>query len=290
MYVVAGVSGHTGAATAEALLKQGAKVRVVVREKAKGEAWAKRGAEVAVADLGDPKSFSQALTGAKAVYLLSPPNLAAASTAKAFLDDRQKLCEQIVAGVKASKVPAVVALSSVGAQHPAGTGPIVVAHRLEQLLKGIVPSVTFVRAAYFVDNWAGMIGLARKDGVLPHYGDTAYKFHQVPTRDIGEAVAQAMLKPADGLKTIELTGKEDWSADDIARELSGLLARPVKAIAAPLAGAGEGLRAAGLPAGMADLYVEMYEGMGRGLMAFEHPNSVVRGTTSLHDALLPYTK
>jgi uncharacterized protein YbjT (DUF2867 family) len=290
MYVVAGVTGHTGAATADALLKQGAKVRVVVREASKGEAWARRGAEVAVADLADPAAFSRALQGAKGVYVLSPPNMAAAGTAGQFLADRLAFGQQLVAGLRAAKVPAVVALSSVGAQHPAGTGPIVSTHRFEQLLTGVAPSVTLVRAAYFLDNWAGMVPLARKEGVLPHYGDTSYRFHQVGTGDIGAAAAAALLHPADGLRVIELAGKEDWSADDVAAALGTLLGRAVKAVGAPVESARAGLAAAGLPPGMADLYAEMYQGMGRGLMAFERPAQLTRGTSSLADALAPFTK
>src|ERR1051325_5750281 len=37
MYVVAGVTGHTGGAVAEALLAQGEKVRVIVRDADRGE-------------------------------------------------------------------------------------------------------------------------------------------------------------------------------------------------------------------------------------------------------------
>ena len=50
-YVIAGVSGNTGSVAAAALLDAGAKVRVVVRDAAKGAPWKARGAEVAVADL-----------------------------------------------------------------------------------------------------------------------------------------------------------------------------------------------------------------------------------------------
>ena len=72
-YVVAGVSGHTGRVVAETLLAKGSKVRVVVRDAAKGEPWAKKGAEVAIADLGDEAALAKALAGATGAYLLVPP-------------------------------------------------------------------------------------------------------------------------------------------------------------------------------------------------------------------------
>ncbi len=288
MYVIAGVTGHTGAATANALLAQGAKVRVLVRDAAKGEAWKKRGAEVVVGDLGEPKRLALALEGASGAYLLSPPNVAAATSAAAFVEDRFAFAKKVVEGVRASGVKNVVLLSSVGAQHAAGTGPIVTTHRFEELLRGQVPSVTLLRAAYFLDNWAGMMGVAKSQGVLPHFGDTAFKFHQVAATDIGAAAAKALLHPADGTRVVELAGREDWSADDVAAVLSSLLGRAVKAVGAPVEGARAGLLAAGMPAGMAELYAEMYAGMGKGLMAFEHPESLQRGTTTLRDALAPH--
>ena len=48
MFVIAGVSGHVGGVAASELLSRGEKVKVIVRDGAKGHEWSKRGAEVAV--------------------------------------------------------------------------------------------------------------------------------------------------------------------------------------------------------------------------------------------------
>ena len=73
MFAVAGVSGHTGKVVAETLLARSKPVRVIVRDAPKGEEWKKRGAEVAVADLGDADALTKALRGATGAYLLLPP-------------------------------------------------------------------------------------------------------------------------------------------------------------------------------------------------------------------------
>lgn len=282
MFAIAGVTGHTGAAAADALLAQGKPVRVIVRTADKGEAWKKKGAEVAVADLGDVSALTAALQGVKGVYLLSPPNFAA----KDFLADRKELLGKMSEALKAAKVPSVVFLSSVAAHVPAGTGPIVTAYRAEQALRGIAPSVTFVRAAYFVENWGSVIGLAKAQGILPNYGPVDVKFSQVSSRDIGAAIASALLNPADGTKVVELAGREDWSVQDVAAALSSLLGRPVQAVSAPVESAHEGLKQAGVPEPMAGLYAEMYAGLAKGLVRWE-TNHQVRGTTALVDALRP---
>lgn len=283
MFAIAGVTGHTGAAAADALLTRGQKVRVLVRDAAKGEAWKKKGAEIAIADLGDEKALTAALTGVKGVYLLSPPTF----TAQDFFGDRKALQQKMVNAVRAAKVPSVVFLSSVGAQVPSGTGPIVSVHGAEALFTAVAPSVTFVRAAYFLENWGSVIGVAKAQGILPHYGSIDFKFSQVSSRDIGAAVADALMTPADGTKVVELAGKEDWSVQDVAAAVGSLLGKTVTAVAAPVEQAHAGLKQAGVPEPMAGLYAEMYAAFAKGAAGWQNPATLKRGTTSLTDALKP---
>lgn len=281
MYAIAGVTGHTGAATAEALLARGEKVRAVVRDAGKGEPWRRRGCEVAVADLGDPAALARALDGAEGAFLLSPPNLVAAD----FVADRKALLDRMVEAVRRSRVPRVVFLSSIGAQHPAGTGPIVTAYNAERALPGAAPSVTFVRAAYFLENWASVLPVAKGQGVLPFFGRIDVPFAQVAARDIGEAAARALVERAGGVRVVELAGREDRSVEDVAAALGALLGRPVKAVGAPVAAARAGLEQAGLPAEAARLFAEMYAAIASGLVAWEHPERLTRGATPLREAL-----
>jgi uncharacterized protein YbjT (DUF2867 family) len=283
MFAIAGVSGHTGAVVADTLLSKGQKVRVIVRNAEKGVAWQKKGAEVAVADLGDVAALTKALTGVTGAFLLSPPNFAAAD----FLADRTTLIGSMAKAVTASGLKNLVFLSSVAAQHPAGTGPIVTAHRAEQAFGKLAPSVTFVRAAYFLENYGSVIPVAKAQGVLPNFGPVDVKFPQVCTKDLGAAIVRALLEPADGTRVVELAGKEDWSVQDVAAALSTLLGKPVQAVAAPVEAAKAGLMQNGVPESMATLYAEMYAGMGKGLILFEKPGSLARGTTALIDALRP---
>lgn len=283
MFAIAGVSGHTGAVVADTLLSKGQKVRVIVRSAEKGAAWKQKGAEVAVADLSDTAALTRALTGATGAYLLSPPNFAV----KDFIGDRRALVDSMASAVKAAGVKRVVFLSSVAAHQPAGTGPIVSVHYAEQVFRGLVPSVTFLRAAYFLENWGSVVAVARRDGVLPHFGAIDVKFSQVGTHDIGVAAADALLKPADGARVIELAGKEDWSVQDVAQALGTLLGKPVKALAAPVEAAKAGLMQAGVPETMAGLYAEMYAGIVKGLVTWEKPGTVTRGATPLLEALRP---
>lgn len=283
MFAVAGVSGRTGAATAEALLKLGEKVRVIVRKEEQGEPWVRRHAEVAIADFSDVPAMTRALTGMKGVSLLVPPNLASTN----YIADAGALFDKVVQAVKAAAIKRVVLLSSVGAQHPTGTGPVVALHNAEKALKGVAPTLTFIRAASFVENWAPLAMIALETGELPHFGANQVKHPMVCAHDIGVAAAHAMTVETPGTHVVELGGKDNWSPDDVAEVLASLLSTPVKAVSQPVEKAKEILMARGLPEHYAGLLAEMYQAAARGHLIFSHPHQMTRGTTSLYDALKP---
>ncbi|MDP2269708.1 MAG: NAD(P)H-binding protein [Archangium sp.] len=281
MYAVAGVSGRTGAATANALLKQGQKVRVIVRNEAQAEPWAHKHVEIAIADLTDPVSLAAALKGVNGAFLLLPPNPAATD----YLADRAAFLEKMITGVKKSGIKKLLFLSSIGAQHPAGTGPVVALHRAEKALAGIVPSVTFLRPGYFLENWANSLMHAIDTGELLHFGTVHVKFPQVGTFDIGVAAANALVENVTGTRHLELGGKENWSVEDVGVALTSLLNQPIKPVGLPVESAKDTLEKMGMLPGQAALYAEMYQGLARGLLAFAHPHGFLRGNTPLFDTL-----
>src|SRR5262245_38143267 len=128
MYVIAGVSGHVGSVAATELLNKKKPVRVLVRDQKKGAPWKQRGAEVSELALEDTAKLTKALQGATGFFVLLPPNFAAANV----YEDQRKLADSVIEAVTQSKVPHVVFLSSLGAEHEAGTGPIRGLHYFEE--------------------------------------------------------------------------------------------------------------------------------------------------------------
>lgn len=281
MYAVAGVSGRTGAATANALLKLGQKVRVIVRTEAQGEPWTHKHCEIAVADLTDSAALAAALKGTNGAFLLLPPNMAATD----YLADRAAFLEKLIAGVKKSGIKNILFLSSIGAQHPQGTGPVVALHRAEKALSGLVPSVTFLRPGYFLENWGNSLLHAIDKSELPHFGSVHVKFPQVGTFDIGVAAANALVEHVPGTRHLELAGKENWSVEDVAVVLTSLLGQHIKPVSLPVDMAKDVLEKSGLSPHLAGLYAELYQGLARGLLAFAHPHGFLRGNTPLFDTL-----
>jgi uncharacterized protein YbjT (DUF2867 family) len=70
--LVYGATGTQGTPVADQLLTQGKDTRVVTRDASRAAHWAARGAEVAVADLGDPDSLAAANDGIDRVVLQLP--------------------------------------------------------------------------------------------------------------------------------------------------------------------------------------------------------------------------
>lgn len=280
-YVVAGVSGNTGKVAAEALLAKGKKVRVVVRDAAKGEAWKARGAEVAVADLGDRAALAKALAGAEGAYLLIPPNMAAPK----FREYQLATIDAVVGAVSDAKVPHVVLLSSVGAQHTAGTGPIAALHVAEQKLSALAGTrLSAIRAAYFMENIGGSLGMLEQ-GLLPAFGSGSVAFPMIATRDIGELAANLLVEGTPKANQIlELAGGA-YSFADAAKILGGLVGKPIAVTEVPLEAIAQTLQGMGMPAELAGLYEEMITGMAKGLVAFEGGHRTVEGKTRL-DAVL----
>lgn len=265
MYVIAGVSGNTGSIVASVLLEQGKKVRVIVRDAKKGEGWKARGAEVAVASIDDEEALTAALRGATAAYLLSPPDMGSPD----LIEAKRATVESIGRAVERSNVPHVVFLSSVGAQHALGTGPIRTVHLGEERLAKTPAKTTFLRAAYFLDNWASVLGAAAQ-GKLPTFLPPDLVVPMVSTKDIGLVAARALLEPPSGKsEIIELAGPRDYTSLDLAAVLGKIVGEPVEVDVAPLAAVVPVLTSFGISANVAGLFQEMYAGIANGTVAFE---------------------
>lgn len=281
MYVISGATGRTGKAAAEALLAKGEAVRVIVRSRDKGEPWRAKGASVVIASLEDPAGLAEAFRGAKGAYVLVPPP----GEPTNIVESRKALVRSIVEATKQSGLRHVVLLSSIGAQHDKGTGPIRIVHHAEQEMGKLDVALTSVRAAYFMENWEGVLGAALKDGVLPNFLDPDRKVPTVATKDIGETAAKALLEPADR-QIIELSGPEEYSPTEVAAELSQIIGKQIALANVPREQHQAALEGAGVPSEMAALYAEMYRGIQDGLVDWSGEGTVaVRGRVPLSEVL-----
>ena len=161
MYVILGASGNTGHIVATTLLSRQQKVRVVGRNSSHLQPLASKGAEVAIADVTDAGALSKAFHNANAAYVMLPPNLTT-NDPRGF---QERISDAIAAAVKSSGIKNVVSLSSVGADKPSGTGPIVGLRNLELKLNQIDGvNLLHLRAGYFMENTLPQAAIIRAMG------------------------------------------------------------------------------------------------------------------------------
>ena len=265
MFVVAGVTGHTGKVVAETLLAQSLPVRVIVRDAKKGEAWKARGAEVAIAEVKDVKAMTQALRGATGAYLLSPPAMEVTDLPK----HASELATALKAAINESGVKHVVFLSSISAHVPSGTGPIVSVHIIEQAFKDLKTHVTFLRAGYFMENLLGSLHPMKEQGVLPAMFDAQRKVEMVATADIGAVAAELLRAGTSAPKVVELSGPTSSTLTDAARVFSAALKKPINLAPVPAVAQVDVLKGVGLPETWAKAYAEMNAALEANRLVFE---------------------
>ncbi len=282
MFVVVGATGNTGTAVVETLLGKKQPVRVVVRSTEKGAGWKAKGAQVAVASLDDVSALTKAFEGATGVYLLVPPNYGA----EAWLADQRARMDRAAEAVQKSEVEHVVFLSSVGGHRAGGTGPIRVASYGEHALGCVAKRLTILRPAYFMDNWRAVIGMAKAEGVLPTFIAPKAKIPMISTKDIGRIGAEQLITGGYGKQIVEMAGPEEYSPDDVASALGRILGKTVTAQQAPLSAVVPTFKSFGFSDEAARLFEEMYTAFSKGAIGYEHPAKLVRGTVTLHEAVL----
>jgi uncharacterized protein YbjT (DUF2867 family) len=279
MFLITGITGKVGGATARHLLAQGKTVRALVRNREKAASWADQGVELFDGDWNDAAAIERALEGVDGAFVMLPTVWAPSPD---FKEAKGVIANYVEALTKAPP-PRVVALSSMGANRTSGLGMITALSLLEQGFRNLTAPIAFLRAGGFFENFLYGLRVAQ-GGTLPvFYDPTNRKSTMVATNDIGAEVATLLTGPAWlGLRVIELGSMV--SADDVAAQLGEVLNLDVKAFAVPRAGWPAAFEQFGIPKGQTGPAEAMFEAVNAGWMdlGVEGAEHVV-GTTSPRD-------
>lgn len=265
MYVITGATGNTGNIVARTLLGLGQKVRVIGRSAARLEPLATKGAEAFVCDVNDATQLTKAFTGARAVYAMIPPSM----TSNNYREDQNKTADSIARAVEQAGVEHVVSLSSIGADKPDRTGPVVGLHYLEQTLNNISGlNALHLRPAYFMENTLSQIGVIQTMGITAGPLLPELAIPMIATRDIGAAAAQALLDlDFVDKQSRELHGQRDLSYQEITAIIGEKLGKPdLRYIHLPDEQVREAFLQMGVSANVADLILEMASSLNSGYM------------------------
>jgi uncharacterized protein YbjT (DUF2867 family) len=285
MFVVTGATGHTGNVVAKALLAKGEKVRVIGRNADRLKEFVGAGAEPFTADVSDTASIANAFAGAKAAFVMIPPNLSSPDV----LGFQKRVADSIASGLQSSGVTHAVVLSSIGADKPDKTGPVVGLHCLEERLNAVDGlNVLHLRAGYFMENTLPQAGIIRTAGMAVGPLRADLKLPMIATRDIGAAAAQALLSLNFRQKqTHELLGQRDVTYEEVAKIIGKAIGKPdLRYTQAP----DEQVRAAfiqlGMSSNMADLLLEMSGSLNSGYMRALEPRSAQNTTPTSYETFV----
>ena len=263
MYVITGATGHTGSVVADRLLEKGEKVRVLGRDMKKLERFTRKGAEAYTVQVEDAASLKKALAGAEAVYVLIPPSLAEPD----FRGYQERVGDAFAAALRESGAQRAVVLSSIGADKPEKTGPILGLRHLEQKVNSVEGlDVLSLRAGYFLENFLAQIA------VIPALGSMAgelrpdLKLSMIATRDIGARAAEALLrKDFTGKQTQELLGAEESTCAKAAAAIGKAIGKPdLKYMQLPPEQLKPAMMKMGMSAAMVDQLSEMSASLNSG--------------------------
>ena len=272
MYVVLGASGNTGHVVAKTVLARQQKVRVVGRNEAHLQPFAAQGAETFIGDVTDAAALTKALQQADAAYVMVPPDL----TSNDPLGHYGRVSDAIAAGIENSKLKNIVALSSIGADKPSGTGPVRGLHNFERKLSQIAGlNVLFLRPGYFMENTLGQAAVIRGMGAVAGPFRPDLKLAMIATRDIGVAAADALLNfEFHGKHSRELQGQRDLDFTEVAAIIGKAIGRPdLRYVHPPNEQIRPALVQAGMSEQLADLILEMAGSLNSGHMRFLEPRS-----------------
>lgn len=217
MYVITGATGNIGGKLAKMLLAEGKRVRVVGRDVDKLEPLAQRGAEVCRGSLQDEAFLAETFQGAKAAYVMIPPNHQAENL-RAY---QNRVGEVIFTVLKNARVKYIVNLSSLGAHRPDKTGPILGLYDQEQRLNWLrEANLVHLRPTFFMENLLNNIHLIKTKGIngTPLKGDLALPV--VATKDIARVASEYLLGLGfKGVLVRELLGQRNITMTEMTQIL-----------------------------------------------------------------------
>ena len=283
MYAVMGITGQVGGAVAASLLAQGKQVRAIVRDTEKAAAWQARGVELAVADYDSSAALADAFRGTEAVFAMLAPNFAPSPD---FREARKSVAALRLA-IEAAHPAKAVYLSSIGAQQTHGLGLITSLTMLESEVGQLGIPSAFLRAGWFMENYAGDVQSARYSGEIDSYLQPEDKpFSMVATEDIGTVAARMLLESWTGNRVLEIAGPRDYTPRDVAAAFAAALGAPIILKTLPRDAWVGQFVAQGTPEDRTIGRAAMLDGFNSGWISFGVPGTEpVRGTIELETVL-----
>ena len=234
--LIVGATGTLGRSTALALLKEGQRVRALVRDAARAAELSQAGAEVLTGDLTDPDSLERACQGVLRVFACAHALLGRGANRSAQVDHVGH--SALIAAARAAGVPRFVYVSAHGAREDHPIDFFRTKHEIEEVVKDSTIPFTILRPTAFMEQhvhlFNGRLLLDKGVTVIVGPGDRARNF--VAVRDVVPIAVMALTTDALLGRTVEIGGPDNLSDREVAL-IYAVRARQGRIVHLPLAAA-----------------------------------------------------
>lgn len=194
--VVVGATGKQGGATAAHLLAAGWHVRALTRNPTgpAGSALAAAGAEVVAADMDDPFSLAQAMTGAHGVFSVQPAPHDPGAPVGYGTETEVRWGRAVADAARTAGLSHLVYASLVEAADRTGVPSFDSKWEIERHIAAIGLTATVLRPATFMEGL--VVSKDVLDGSFTHLLDPDTKYQLIAVDDIGAFAALAFAEPS----------------------------------------------------------------------------------------------
>ena len=221
--IVTGSLGNISKPLVQELVNKNHEVFVISSDIDKKDKIETLGATAAIGSLDDVVFLTNTFAGADAVYAMVPPNFKEFNSREYY----QRIGENYKKAVNEAKVSRLVFLSSWGAHLDKGTGTILGAHDVEQIL-GELENVhkTYLRPCSIYYNLLNFIPMIKNAGIIGTNYRNEDKIVWVHPTDIAEAAAEELTRVCTKNQTIRYIASDEVSADKTAEILGAAIDKP----------------------------------------------------------------
>ncbi len=263
-------AGNIGRVLVDLLLAAGHDVTMISRNPRKVADFVGRGAKLVEGSIDDPDVLDRAMQGVDVLYWLPPLVFDQAD----FLGWARGCADRVAGIAQAAGVRRAVLLSSVGAQHDHGVGPIACLPAIEGRFRAAFPDMASLRPGHFMENFLMSLPTIRSEGAIYSSHAADQPIPMIATRDIARVSADIVMDGVwRGHHVIGLHGPADVSYSEAAGIIGTVLGRPVRYVQIDDAAMVGAMTSSGMPEHMARLVSGLYSGIRTGMARRVEPRN-----------------
>ncbi|MBO3759866.1 NmrA family NAD(P)-binding protein [Ciceribacter sp. L1K22] len=261
-------AGNIGRVLVDRILSSGHDVTMISRNPAKVQDFVARGARLVEGSIDEVSVLREAVKDVDVLYWLPP----LVFDQPDFLSWSRECGSRIADIAGEAGIRRAVLLSSVGAQHDHGVGPIACLPAIERSFRDAFPDMTSLRPGHFMENFLFSLASIRAEGAIYSSHAADQRIPMIATRDIADFSAVVTMDLVwKGHHTLGLHGPADLSYNEAATIIGGAIGKPVRYIQIDDESMIAAMAASGMPEPMARLVCGLYSGIRSGMVRRVEP-------------------